>query len=259
MAQVETHIPDVRAVEQLTCLTDISRLLHETLATERGLEAELDQLLSRRGNLEQNLLALHSNGREVCIAHIQLLPVAEWHNCFHSMCPHTSALQTLEVVKAEAETLANSVKQTSNLSESVSKKVRELDTAQSRVNNTLESIDYIVNRTNAVDGVQQALQNEDYEAAAEYVDTLLQSEDKYGKAHQDSHVKQSEQQSRVWLLYMALHICSIPCQSRHCDCRRLQKRRKRSRGLFRTECRMLSKNKIMTQLSALSSCMLPSG
>ena len=106
-------------------------------------------------------------------------------------------LQTLEVVKVEAETLANSVKQTSNLSESVSRKVRELDTAQSRVNNTLESIEYIVNRTNAVDGVQQAMQSEDYEAAAEYINTLLQSEDKYGKAHQDSTIKQSEQQSRV--------------------------------------------------------------
>ncbi len=106
-------------------------------------------------------------------------------------------LQTLEVVKAEAETLANSVKQTSNLSERVSRKVRELDTAQSRINGTLESIDYIVNRTNAVDGVQQALQTEDYEAAAEYVDTLLQSEEQYGKAHQDSSIKQSEQQSRV--------------------------------------------------------------
>jgi len=101
------------------------------------------------------------------------------------------------VVKAEAESLANSVKRTSNLSERVSRKVRELDTAQSRINGTLESIDYIVNRTNAVDGVQQALQTEDYKAAAQYVSTLLQSEDKYGKVHQDSSIKQSEQQSRV--------------------------------------------------------------
>lgn len=106
-------------------------------------------------------------------------------------------LQILEVVKAEAESLAGSVKQTSNLSERVSKKVRELDTAQSHVNNTLESIGYIVNRTNAVDGVQQALQTADYEAAAEYVDTLLQSEEKYDKAHQDGHARQSEQQSKV--------------------------------------------------------------
>ena len=194
MTQVDNHdfhITDIRVVEQLTSLTDISRLLHETLATERGLEAELDQLLSRRGDLEQNLLALHAGSREVCVGHVQHATSAGGSK------RSILLLQTLEVVKTEAETLANSVKQTSNLSESVSKKVRELDTAQSRVHNTLESIDYIVNRTNAVDGVQQALQSDDYEAAAEYVDALLQSEDKYGKAHQDSHMKQSEQQSRV--------------------------------------------------------------
>lgn len=211
MTQVENHdvhITDIRAVEQLTSLTDISRLLHETLATERGLEAELDQLLSRRGDLEQNLLALHAGSREVCVCQLQQATSAGGSQRLPPF------LQTLEVVQAEAETLANSVKQTSNLSESVSKKVRELDTAQSRVNNTLESIDYIVNRTNAVDGVQQALQSEDYEAAAEYVDTLLQSEDKYGKAHQDSHIKQSEQQSRVCFFCIATLICSPrPCQT----------------------------------------------
>ena len=106
-------------------------------------------------------------------------------------------LQTLEVIQAEADTLASSVQQTSNLSERVSKKVRELDTAQSRINGTLENIDYIISRTNAVDGVQEALQTQDYEAAAEYVDTLLQSDEKYGNARQDSSDKQSEQQSRV--------------------------------------------------------------
>ena len=143
-------------------------------------------------------------------------------------------LQTLEVVKVEAETLANSVKQTSNLSESVSRKVRELDTAQSRVNNTLESIEYIVNRTNAVDGVQQAMQSEDYEAAAEYVNTLLQSEDKYGKAHQDSTIKQSEQQSRVRYYYLSsisLHNSfanDLQEVLRSAACRRLQRHRTRS-------------------------------
>ena len=117
-----------------------------------------------------------------------------------------NALQTLEVIQAEADTLASSVQQTSSLSERVSKKVRELDTAQSRINGTLENIDYIINRTNAVDGVQEALQTQDYEAAAQYVDTLLQSDEKYGNAHQDSTNKQSEQQSRV-----SCHAWESPC------------------------------------------------
>ena len=69
-------------------------------------------------------------------------------------------MQTLEVIQAEADTLASSVQQTSSLSERVSKKVRELDTAQSRINGTLENIDYIINRTNAGDGVQAALKTQ---------------------------------------------------------------------------------------------------
>jgi hypothetical protein len=189
----ESLVADISAVEKLTSLSDISRLLHDTLAKERGLEAELDQLLNRRGELEKGLLDLHAGSREV---NLRLLTLTLTGG---ALCkdPAFCFLQTLEVVKAEAESLANSVKLTSNLSERVSRKVRELDTAQSRINGTLESIDYIVSRTNAVDGVQQALQTEDYEAAAQYVSTLLQSEDKYGKVHQDSSIKQTEQQSRV--------------------------------------------------------------
>lgn len=89
------------------------------------------------------------------------------------------------------------MKQTSTVSERVSRKVRELDTAQSRINSTLGSIDYVVKRTNAVDGIQQALHSQDYEAAAEYVDTLLQSEESYGQMHDDTLAKPNEQQSRV--------------------------------------------------------------
>ena len=58
-------LADISSIEKLTSLNDISRLLHETVARERGLEAELDQLLSRRGELEQNLLSLHASSREV--------------------------------------------------------------------------------------------------------------------------------------------------------------------------------------------------
>lgn len=96
------------------------------------------------------------------------------------------------------------------MSERVSRKVRELDTAQSRINSTLDSIDYVVKRTNALDGIQQALQNQDFEAAAEYVDTLLQSEESYGQVHDDSLVKPNEQQSRVSPLIMLLLLLSQP-------------------------------------------------
>ena len=58
---------DVSSVEKLSSLSDISRLLHETLAQERGIEAELDHLLNRRGELEQTLVTLHADSTEVLV------------------------------------------------------------------------------------------------------------------------------------------------------------------------------------------------
>ena len=67
-------------------------------------------------------------------------------------------MQVLEVVKADAEGLAESVHGTSALSERVSRKVRELDSAQSNIHEAMQRIGVIVDRTSAVDGVQQAMQ-----------------------------------------------------------------------------------------------------
>lgn len=87
MDTYDVKIPDLRAVEQLTSLTDISRLLHETLATERGLEAELEQLLSTRGVLEQRLLALHTESREV-----RVNQSATCSSCWLGQLPQASAI-----------------------------------------------------------------------------------------------------------------------------------------------------------------------
>lgn len=59
---------DVSSVEKLSSLTDISRLLHETLAQERGIEADLDHLLNRRAELEHTLVSLHADSTEVLSA-----------------------------------------------------------------------------------------------------------------------------------------------------------------------------------------------
>lgn len=75
---------------------------------------------------------------------------------------------------ADAEGLAISVQQTSALSERVSKKVRELDLAQSRAQEAANRIKRLVNRTKAVSGVQQAIAVSDYETAAKYVEEHLQ-------------------------------------------------------------------------------------
>ncbi|KAK9830013.1 hypothetical protein WJX72_009198 [[Myrmecia] bisecta] len=155
---------------QLTNLNDINRLLHETVAKERSIDAELEQLLSKREDIEAGLLVLHS-----------------------------ATAETLEVVRADADQLAGSVRGTSDLSERVSKKVRELDTAQSRIRSTLARINIIVDRTSALDGVTQAMESEDYEAAAEFVRQFLELEEKYGPTKDDLDTKQAMQQRKTLL------------------------------------------------------------
>lgn len=60
----------------------------------------------------------------------------------------------LEVVRADAESLAAGVASTSQLSERVSSKVRELDAAQSHLRETLAAINVIVDRSNCIYGVR---------------------------------------------------------------------------------------------------------
>lgn len=60
--------------------------------------------------------------------------------------------------------------------------MRELDTAQSRVQATLGHIGVVLDRMHAVEGIQAALAREDYEAAAECVARYLELEDELGAA-----------------------------------------------------------------------------
>ncbi|PSC72320.1 conserved oligomeric Golgi complex subunit 4 isoform B [Micractinium conductrix] len=136
------------AVRQLASVADVNRLLHEASARERAIDAELEQLLARRGDLEACLVQLH-----------------------------TSTEEMLQVMRAEAESLAGSTGDTSALAEKVSRKVRQLDGAQSRVTATLGHISVVLDRLHAVEGIQTALQREDYEAAADCVARYLELED----------------------------------------------------------------------------------
>lgn len=121
----------------------MTRLLHETIAQERAIELELEAKLAQRADLEKKLVSLFK------------------------------ASEILEIVKADSDQMLSSVRSTCALAEHVSGKVRELDLAQSRVQETLNRIDAIVDRTSCIDGVKTALESEDYEAAAKYVETFL--------------------------------------------------------------------------------------
>lgn len=140
-------VPVSNMLEQIRTLTDIgamTRLLHECIAYERSIDNELETILDERHGLEKKLSGLHQSA------------------------------EVLEFVRSDSDQMLLSVQSTCALADHVSGKVRELDLAQSRVQSTLARIDAIVDRTNCIDGAKQALEAEDYETAAKYVETFLQ-------------------------------------------------------------------------------------
>ncbi|MBA0765392.1 hypothetical protein Gotri_014598, partial [Gossypium trilobum] len=132
---------------------------HECIAYQRALDVDLDTLLSQRTDLDKSLNNLQRSA------------------------------DVLDIVKAESDHMLSNITSTCHLADQVSRKVRELDLAQSRVNSTLLRIDAIVDRGNCIDGVKSALDAEDYESATNYVRTFLEIDNKF----KDSGSDQREQ------------------------------------------------------------------
>ena len=55
---------EAAAAAQLTNLNDINRLLQETLGGERAIDAELEGLLAKRGDIEGRLASLQTSTAE---------------------------------------------------------------------------------------------------------------------------------------------------------------------------------------------------
>ncbi|KAL6985511.1 Golgi transport complex subunit 4 [Sarracenia purpurea var. burkii] len=150
------------ALEHVRKLTDVgamTRLLHVCIAYQRALDLELENILSQRTDLDKQLSNLQKS------------------------------VEVLEIVKADSDYMLSNVRFTCGLADQVSGKVRELDLAQSRVNDIILRIDAIVDRGTCLDGVKKALDSEDFESAAKYVQTFLQIDAKY----KDSGSDQREQ------------------------------------------------------------------
>ncbi|XP_052194707.1 conserved oligomeric Golgi complex subunit 4-like [Diospyros lotus] len=142
-------------VRKLTDVGAMTRLLHECIAYQRALDLELDNILAHRVDLDKQLSNLQKSA------------------------------DVLEIVKADSDYMLSNVRSTCHLADQVSGKVRELDIAQSRVNDTLLRIDAIVDRANCLDGVKKALDSEDFETAANSVQTFLQIDAKYKDSASD--------------------------------------------------------------------------
>ncbi|KAI8025016.1 Conserved oligomeric Golgi complex subunit 4 [Camellia lanceoleosa] len=138
-------------VRKLTDVGAMTRLLHECIAYQRALDLELESILSQRSDLDKQLSNLQKSS------------------------------DVLHIVKADSDYMLSKVRSTCDLADQVSGKVRELDLAQARVNDTLLRIDAIVDRGNCLDGVSKALDSEDFESAASFVQTFLLIDAKYNK------------------------------------------------------------------------------
>ncbi|GFP98871.1 conserved oligomeric golgi complex subunit 4 [Phtheirospermum japonicum] len=136
-------------IRQLTDVGAMTRLLHECIAYQRALDLDLETLLSQRSDLDRQLSNLHKSA------------------------------DILEIVKVDSSYMLSNVSSTSALADQVSAKVRHLDLAQSRVQDTLLRIDSIVDRSNCLDGVHKSLLAEDFESAASYIQTFLQIDSKF--------------------------------------------------------------------------------
>ncbi|KAL6583500.1 Golgi transport complex subunit 4 [Orobanche minor] len=140
------------ALDHIRKLTDVgamTRLLHECIAYQRALDLELETLLSQRSDLDRQLSNLHKSA------------------------------DILEIVKVDSSDMLSNVSSTSALADQVSSKVRHLDLAQSRVQDTLLRVDAIVDRSNCLDGVHKSLLADDLESAASYIQTFLQIDSKF--------------------------------------------------------------------------------
>ena len=113
-------------------------------------------------------------------------------------------------MRADAEGLAASTADTAGLAEKVSRKVRQLDLAQSRVAATLERIGLVVDRQRAIEGIQSALAAEDYEGAGECVARYLELEDLFGGALAEGDARQAQEQAKVRGGTLCLH-CFCSC------------------------------------------------
>ncbi|PKU78327.1 conserved oligomeric Golgi complex subunit 4 [Dendrobium catenatum] len=159
-SSVDFGSPETLAhIRSLTEVGAMTRLLHECIAYQRGLDLRLESLLSQRTDLDRHLISIQRS------SHL------------------------LDLARSDADILLDSVRSTANLADQVSRKVRELDLAQSRVESTLSRIDAIVERSHCLDSARRALDSDDYDSAARFIHTFLQIDARF----RDSGSDQREQ------------------------------------------------------------------
>uniref|UniRef100_A0A3P8UPX8 Conserved oligomeric Golgi complex subunit 4 n=1 Tax=Cynoglossus semilaevis TaxID=244447 RepID=A0A3P8UPX8_CYNSE len=130
-------------ISALTELEDLERVYQQLCDGEKEVEAKLDRLVAQEGNIHTKMLALQRMG------------------------------PNLQLIGGDASQLSGMITFTCSLAENVSRKVRQLDLAKTRLYNVIQRTDDILDLKFCTDGVQTALHNEDYEQAAAHIHRYL--------------------------------------------------------------------------------------
>ncbi|CAL9076203.1 unnamed protein product [Musa textilis] len=167
------------AVDLVRSMTDVgamTRLLHECVAYQRALDLRLESLLAQRPDLDRHLVALAG--------------------------PRSTHL--LDLARSDASLLLSSARSTSELADRVSRRVRDLDLAQSRVRDTLDLVDATLDRSRCLDAARRALAIDDLHAAASAVHDFLQIDARFSRSSDNGNDEQRRQ-----LLDVKRHVESI--------------------------------------------------
>uniref|UniRef100_A0A673AVJ5 Conserved oligomeric Golgi complex subunit 4 n=1 Tax=Sphaeramia orbicularis TaxID=375764 RepID=A0A673AVJ5_9TELE len=113
------------------------------LRSTKDVEVELERLVGQEGTIHTKMLALQRMG------------------------------PNLQLIGGDASQLSGMITFTCSLAENVSRKVRQLDLAKTRLYNVIQRADDILDLKFCTDGVQTALRNEDYEQAAAHIHRYL--------------------------------------------------------------------------------------
>jgi len=144
MEEVEFLEITVAGVQQLTNVTDMQRILQETIAQEKLLEKSL------QGSLE--------TGKSQVEAKLEILEVLP---------------AKLRPVFAHVRDLAAKVDETCVLAENVSRKVKILDVTRHRVQQTTKRVHDILEVKNCIEGIDMAMESENWEKACELFKSYL--------------------------------------------------------------------------------------
>ncbi|XP_054719485.1 LOW QUALITY PROTEIN: conserved oligomeric Golgi complex subunit 4-like [Uloborus diversus] len=167
---------------ELNTVEDAERAFEYYCTKEKKINAELKNFIEKHDHQESKVLSLQ-----------KMLP-------------------QLQLVHSDSVQLSSMIAFTSALAENVSSKVKQLDVTRIRVTECMQRVEDILDLKFCTDGVQTALQNEDYEQAAAHIHRFLSldqtvlkksaADSKEGSSLDEAFVKLHEAETQLKAIVM---------------------------------------------------------